>query len=124
MRGFLWLSVITIAAIGIGGASSSRSEPCTPGYIRLGTDRVLASDGWNGSRVLIIGCEERLGRVSAAEKAELEAQLSAFFDRSGWTFWWAAKDRDERLQVLRLTKGFREGNFTDFLLYDPVSGEP
>jgi hypothetical protein len=132
MSPFLRATLLVIAAVGVAGSSREKDRhgvghdplSCSPAYIRLSDKRIFGSHGWNGSRVLVIGCEGRLQRLTQAEKEEISKQLAAFMDRSGWTFWWRAKDRRERLQVMRSTEGYRNGNYSDFLLYDPVSGEP
>lgn len=132
MSRFLPTALVAVATICLVGSIGSGGQPpaepsrklCTPGYLQLSDKRILGSDGWNGSRVLLIGCKERLRKISPPMKAEITTQLTGFFDRTGWTFWWAAKEREERLQVIRSTEGYRQGDYTDFLLYDPVSGEP
>jgi hypothetical protein len=126
------LSLAIVVTACLLGASAQREHSltesalteCTPGYVSLGEKRLLGSEGWNSSRVLIIGCEERLKQLPSESRAELSAKIAAFMDQAGWSFWWVAKSRDERFKALKSAEGFRRGDYTDFLLYSPVSGEP
>ena len=104
---------------------SSRVFNCTPGYTRLSDSRIYAdpSAPETGSRVMLIGCKEKLAMLSENDRAEIRKVISLFLKKNGWTFWWQVKDRSVRRGLIRETSAFRSGLLTDVLFFDPLSGE-
>lgn len=112
-------------------ACSSTTQPqivgvCTPTFVELSARRIYNNSKFpsTGSRVMLIGCKERLQEISESDREEIRLKVANFMTKTGWTFWWRVKEPSVRRDLLKGTHGFRVGAATDLLFFDPVSGEP
>jgi hypothetical protein len=105
---------------------SQRVGVCTPTFIELTPcliyDNPKAPSA--GTRVMLIGCKERLREISESDQQEIRLKIADFLAKTGWTFWWRVKEVPVRRDLLKDTHGFRIGAVTDLLFFDPIASEP